>query len=182
MRLFVLIFGGALGFILFTYAASRAIVWRQDIFLGGIPAWQGEFAWRFWGLVYLQFVALIVMFVSFGLARADIRTNVYLRRVMYGYDAARLQVFCWSWKFLPFSTSSSTPFCRSASTGPRRGGAIDISDSSKHLISNLKEEANIVVLLPQNDLIYKDVRQNRDLMDNCQQRLQQQAEGAIRLT
>ena len=43
---------------------------------GGMTAWQGENAWHFWTCVYLQFGALALMFGSFQLAKADVRSHV----------------------------------------------------------------------------------------------------------
>lgn len=162
MRVFVLVFGGSLGCILFVYALARAYVWRQDIFLGGIPSWQGPTAWRFWLIAYLQIVALILMFVSFRLARTDIRSSVTLRRVMYGYDTllqalllvevlAVLNVVIYA--LVPFTYDWT-----------KTRGAYALSDASKNLISGLKKEINVVVLMRQGNPIYKDVH---NLLDNC---------------
>ncbi len=162
MRVFVLVFGGSLGLILFLYTVARAYLWRQDIFLGGIPSWQGANAWRFWLVAYLQIVALILMFVSFRFARTDIRSNVTLRRVMYGYDAilqglllvevlAVVNVVIYA--LVPFTYDW---------TATR--GAYALSDSSRNLIARLKKEMNVVVLMRQGDPIYKDLH---NLLDNC---------------
>jgi ABC-type uncharacterized transport system len=161
VRLFVLIFGGTAGLILFLYSLGRAYAWRQDIFLGGIPAWQGDNAWHFWLCAYIQFIALILMFVSFNIARTDIRTNVSLRRLMYGYDTivqglllveilAVLNVVIYA--LVPFTYDW---------TNSR--GIYDLADSTKNLVSKLKKETHIVVLMSRSDPVYKDVR---NLMDN----------------
>jgi ABC-type uncharacterized transport system len=162
MRVFVLVFGGSLGLILFLYTVARAYLWRQDIFLGGIPSWQGPNAWRFWLVAYLQIVALILMFVSFRFARTDIRSNVTLRRVMYGYDAilqglllvevlAVLNVVIYA--LVPFTYDWT-----------KTRGLYNLSDASRNLIEGLKKEINVVVLMRQGNPIYKDLR---NLLDNC---------------
>lgn len=163
VRLFVLVFGGVFGLILFCYSIGRVVVWWQDIVLGGLSAWQGENAWRFWTCVYLQFGALVLMFVSFNLAKADIRTNVYLRRVMYGYDTILqtlllLQILA----VVNIVLYALAPF---TFDWTKARGAYALSDSSKNLIANLKKETNIVVLMSPNDAVYRDVR---NLMDNYQ--------------
>lgn len=163
VRLFVLVFGGAAGLILFLMIVGRAYLWRQDIFLGGSTAWQGENAYRFWLCAYVLFAALVLMFVSFNLARADIRTHVALRRVMYGYDAlvqgmllvgilAILNIVIYA--LVPFSFDWT-----------RSRGAYAVAESTKNLIAGLKQETHIIVLLPQGSPVYKDLR---NLTENLQ--------------
>jgi hypothetical protein len=163
IRLFVLIFGGSTGVILFFETLGRAYLWRQDIFLGGTAAWQGDNAWHFWLCAYLMFVSLVLMFASFNLARADIRKHVALRRVMYGYDTvvqgllligvlAILNVVIYA--LVPFSFDWT-----------QSRGAYALAEASKNLIAKLPKETNIIVLLPQGHPVYKDTR---NLMDNCE--------------
>ena len=163
LRLVVLIFGGGLGLIVFIHSLSLLYFWRNDTIFGGLSAWQGENAWHLWTCVYLQFTALILMFGSFNLARADIRTNAVLRRIMYGYDAlvqallvleillvANL-LFYW---LVPFTFNWT-----------KSRGAYALSDASKNLISNLKKDVNVVVLMSPNDPVYRDLHTT---LDNCQ--------------
>lgn len=163
MRLLVLVFGGSLGLILFLYAVARAYLWRQDVILGGIAAWQGPNGWRVWLVAYVQIVALILMFASFSVARADIRTSAALRRVMYGYDAI-LQgllliellavgnvVFAYLYPFTYDWTKTR--------------GAYALSDSSINLIRGLKKDINLVVLMRPGNAIYRDLH---NLLDNCE--------------
>jgi ABC-type uncharacterized transport system len=163
VRLFVLIFGGSVGLILFCETIARAIIWRQDILLGGSVAWQGPDAWKFWLCSYLMFTALALMFFSFNLARTDIRKNVALRRVMYGYDAIVQMLLLIGVLFiLNVVIYALYPF---TFEWTRNRGAYDLSDSSKNLIANLKEETHVFVLITQATPYYKDVR---NLLDNCQ--------------
>jgi len=163
VRLFVLVFGGSFGLILFLYSLGRIIAWRQDIVFGGLVAWQSESAWRFWTCFYLQFAALAIMFASFNLARADIRTNVHLRRVMFGYDAILQSLLLVEilvvvnivlYAIVPFSFDWT-----------RSRGAYSLSDASKNLISNLKKETHVVVVMSPGDPVFRDLR---NLLDNCQ--------------
>jgi hypothetical protein len=163
IRLFVLVFGGAAGVILFFMILCRSWLWRQDIFLGGIAAWQGENAWRFWLCAYVMFVALVLMFVSFNLARADIRKNVTLRRVMYGYDAlAQALLLIGILIILNIVIYALFPFTYEWT---RSRGAYDLADSNKNLVAGLKQDLHIFVLMPQTSPAYKDTRL---LLDNCQ--------------
>ena len=162
-RLFVLVFGGTFGLILFCYSLGRGVVWRQDILLGGLIAWQGENAWRFWTVVYLQFAALALMFGSFNLAKADMRANVHLRRVMYGYDAiVQTLLLLEILAVLNIVLSALAPY---TFDWTKNRGAYAIAESSKNLIAKLKKETNIVVIMSPNDPVYRDVK---NLMDNFQ--------------
>jgi hypothetical protein len=163
IRLFVLVFGGSTGMILFLMILLRAYLWRQDILLGGAAAWQGENAYRFWLCAYVLFASLVIMFFSFNLAKADIRTHVVLRRVMFGYDAllqgmlllgvlAILNIVIYA--LVPFSFDWT-----------KARGAYAIADSSKFLIAGLKQDAHIYVLVPSGSPVYKDLH---NLTDNCQ--------------
>ena len=163
MRVFVLIFGGAIGSLLFLYSAGRTMIWRVEIFQGGIAFWQGPDAWHGWLCLYLQVFALILMFVSFNLARTDIRTNVNLRRVLYGYNAI-VQTLLLA-EILVVTTivvSNVYPFTYDWT---KSRGAYTLAESTKNLISGLKQETNVIVLVPQNSNIYKDLH---NLLDNCQ--------------
>jgi ABC-type uncharacterized transport system len=163
IRLFVLVFGGATGLILFLMILCRAYLWRQDILLGGSAAWQGDNAYRFWLCAYVLFAALVLMFVSFNLARADIRTHVALRRVMYGYDAlVQGMLLIGIMAILNIVIYALVPF---SYDWTKSRGAYALADNNKNLIAGLKQETNIIVLVPQGSHVYKDLR---NLMDNCQ--------------
>jgi hypothetical protein len=161
IRLFVLIFGGSFGMILFVYSLLRIFVWRNDIIFGGAAAWQGENSWHFWTCVYLQFAALVLMFGSFNLARTDMRSNVVLRRMMYGYDAiVQAMLLAEILAVVNIVVYVLVPY---TFDWTQSRGAYAVSDASKNLISNLKQETNIVVLMPPNDPVQRDLR---NLLDN----------------
>jgi hypothetical protein len=163
MRMLVLIFGGGAGVILFFLSIGRAYVWREDVYMGGLGAWQGEFGYRFWICAYLMFASLVLMFVSFNLARADIRTNVNLRRLMYGYDAvAQILLLLGILAVLNIVVYAAAPFTYDWT---KSRGTYALSPSSQKVIAGLKEETNVVVLLSQNSPVYKDMR---IMLDNSQ--------------
>lgn len=163
VRLFVLFFGGVTGVILFYLSIGRMIVWRNDIFLGGLAAWQGEQAWRFWLCAYLLFASLIIMFLSFNLARSDIRREVNLRRLMYGYDAIAQGLLLVCILFvLNVVIYAIAPF---TFDWTKTRGAYALSDSTKNIVSKLPKDLNLVVLIPQTHFVHKDLRV---LLDNCQ--------------
>ncbi len=162
IRLFVLLFGGVVGMLLFLWCLWRTILWRDDILLGGAAAWEGPNAYRFWLCAYVLFVSLVLMFFSFNLARADIRTNVVLRRVMYGYDAVVQGLLMLGILYiLNIVVYALVPF---TFDWTKTRGAYAMSESSKNLIIGLKkEDTNIVVLMPSGSPVYKDLRV---LLDN----------------
>jgi hypothetical protein len=67
-------------------ALGRAVIWA-NYFTGGTEAWQGEGSWRVWLCVFLALAGLGIMFGSLMLARTEERSNVLLRRSLYGYNA-----------------------------------------------------------------------------------------------
>jgi ABC-type uncharacterized transport system len=162
IRIFVLVFGGAVGCILFFYALARAYLWR-DVVLGGIGAWQGPNAWRLWLVVYLQIFALILMFVSFRLARADIRSSYSLRLVMYGYDTLLQALLLF--QILAVANLVIASVFLASYDWTKSGGLHGLADSSRNLVTGLKKEINVLVIMRQGNPIYKDLH---NLLDNCQ--------------
>lgn len=156
LRLFVLVVGGTSGLILLLMALGRAWMWRQDVFLGGIAAWQGPEAWKFWLVAYTQLLALGLMFVSLRLARADVRTSAELRRLLYGYNAAfSVLLVVEILVVLNVIFYATYPY---TFEWTKTRGAYALSNSSKNLLRDLKRETHVFVLMPQDQLIYGDLR------------------------
>src|SRR5262249_33415585 len=86
-RVLVLLVGGLTGFATWVLSLCLAYQWRETI-LGGIDAWQGANWWHLWVFILAMFGGLALMFVSLLPARAAEHTNVGLRRLLYGYNAA----------------------------------------------------------------------------------------------
>lgn len=163
VRAFVLFFGGGVGLILFLMTLVRAWYWRNDLFLGGLAAWQGASAWRFWLLAYLQLIALALMFGSLLLARADVRTNVVLRRLLFGYSTVLnglllvemlliLNVVFYA--LFPYTYDWT-----------QAQGLHALAESSKNLLHELKKPTEVYVLLPQSHTAYTEIR---SLVENMQ--------------
>jgi hypothetical protein len=162
-RVFVLVFGGSAGLILFVMTLARAVVWRDQVFFSGMAIWQGEESWQLWLCVYLQLIALALMFGSLLLARADIRTNAVLRRVLFGYNTILngllvvqmlLVINIVLYAMVPYTFDW---------TGTR--GLHALAQSSKNLLHQLKRPTHIYVLLSQGMSSQADVR---TLLDNLQ--------------
>src|SRR5207244_193629 len=98
----------------------------------------------------------------FNLARADIRKNVMLRRLMYGYDALVQAMLLLGMLYL----LNVVIYVRAPMSydWTMNRGAYALSDSSKNLLAALKDEAHIKVILRQNSDVMADVR---NLLDNC---------------
>jgi hypothetical protein len=158
-RMLVLSVGGLLGFFIALLAFGRAIRWI-NYFTGGLETWQGEGAWRIWVCIVAELVGLAIMFLSLQLARTEERSNVVLRRVLYGYNAvlsgllvlALLVVLnIMAYVYLP-AVSDWTA-----------SGMYSLSSQSKNFLENLKQPVRIYVFSTRG--IPDDVR---NFMDNCQ--------------
>ena len=161
-RIFVLAFGGACGLILFIMSLGRAYVWSSQVF-GGLATWQGPDAWQLWLCVYLQVFALALMFGSLLLARADIRSNVVLRRVLFGYNTVLeglLLVEMLVVANIVFYAMVPYTFDWSDNRGLQA-----LSESSKNLLHELKKPTHAYVLMSPNSIAYNEVR---NLVDNMQ--------------
>lgn len=154
LRIFLLILGGMTGLFVTLLGVFKAIVWRQEVILGGIGVWQGENGWKVWLCAYIALMGLVLMFGSVLLTRGDIRANPMLRQVLYGYNAivtgllllAFLAVFnivCYTMFPMTFEWS-------------RLGGLVSLSQKSKNLIGNLKAPVTVYVLLPSGHPAYQD--------------------------
>jgi hypothetical protein len=163
LRVGVLLFGGCAGIILFLMALARAWLWRQEIFLGGMNAWQGEGAWRLWLVAYVQLAALALIFGSFGLARTDVRNNLALRRTLYGYNTffqgllvleILLVLLVVVYALAPYTFQWS-----------KARGLYALSPASQNLLSGLRKEAHVFVLMSPGSPTYQDLHH---LLDNAQ--------------
>ncbi len=162
VRSLVLVVGGVAGLIITLATLSRAILWRQDVFLGGLGAWQGSEGWRVWLCAYTGIIGLALMFGSLLLGMVDVRAHAVLRRVLYGYNAL-LTGLLFLAILIVFNIVFYTLFPYSFDWTKTRG-LHALAPSSKELLNNLTTPTTVYVLLP-DEPIYKDVRH---LLDNCQ--------------
>jgi hypothetical protein len=159
-RIFVLGFGGSIGLILFIVSIGRAYVWRNVVF-SNIAIWQGPNAWQLWLCVYLQVFALALMFGSLLLARSDIRGNVVLRRVLFGYSAVVEGLLLVEMLVVAnIVVNAMVPYTFDWSDNR---GLQALSESSKNLLHELKQPAHAYVLMSQNSASYNEVR---NLLEN----------------
>jgi len=163
IRCLLLTFGGVTGFILVVLAAIETLVWRQDVLLGGVSAWQGDNAYRFWICAYLFLTGLLLMFTSLLLARSEIRSHAILRQALYGYNAlvtgllvlvflGTLNVVCYAMFPMTFEWTQTLALST-------------ISPKSKTMLNSLEKPTTVFVLLPKGHPIYSNME---SLMSNCQ--------------
>jgi hypothetical protein len=163
LRAVILIFGGGAGLVLFLMTIGRAWLWRNDIFMGGMTAWQGDNAWRLWLVIYLQLAGLLLVFGSFGLAQADVRSSVTLRRVLYGYNTFFQSLLVLELLIVMIVVVYAlAPFTFQWS---KSRGLYALSPASQNLLGSLKQDAHAFVLMSPGSSTYHDLKL---LMDNAQ--------------
>src|SRR5262249_41531898 len=85
-RMLILALGGVLGLNLLLISLAVLFEWWQYV-AGGLGVWQRSDGWRVWVFLLLLFVGLAVMFLSLQLGRTQERTNIVVRRLLYGYNS-----------------------------------------------------------------------------------------------
>jgi hypothetical protein len=163
MRLLILFTGLVGGLIVAVATAWRTwLSWRL-IFPADVPMAQSEGVWRLWLYAYIEMFALAVLFGSLLLARADIRQNAAMRRLLFGYNTfltgllvlvtlVIANVVVYATYPLNFEFSKTL-------------GLHGLSDSSKNLLRALKEDTHVYVLITRRNEISPDLR---NLMENLQ--------------
>lgn len=165
IRVVMVTAGGMSGIIIALSAFAQLFVWRSDLFAGGLESWHTANAWYYWLTVYLILFGLIVMFLSVYFARIDIRENVTMRRLLYGYNAVFSGILLLAtMAILNVVVYASMPY---SFNWTRSQGLYALSNRSKAILQSLKEPVHVYVLMSQatgNELA-SDVR---NLLDNCQ--------------
>jgi hypothetical protein len=161
-RLLVLVVGGLSGLGIALATAALTVTWWDEVIAGGMEAWQGAGSWRLWALAYAGLVGLGLMFGSVFLARSEERSNVVLRRLLYGYNAALTGLLLLAvlalvnivvYYAFPYSYDWSAT-----------RGIYALSQSTKNTLENLKEKTTVYVIMAQGNRVY---RETRSLLDNC---------------
>lgn len=163
LRIFFLVVGGAAGLVIAIMTLARAWAWREELFFGGISAWQREGAWRIWLLGYVELFGLTFMFASLLLARADIRKNAVLRRTLYGYNAVVNGLLVIAILVLVNIVAYAALPYRFDWSGTR--GIYTLHSATKNLLAGLKEPTSVYVMLSQSREGIGDVR---TLLENAQ--------------
>ncbi|MCI0379627.1 MAG: GldG family protein [Gemmataceae bacterium] len=163
IRYLVLILGGLSGLIIALATLGRALIWREDVFAGGLSAWQGPYAWRVWLCAYVGLGGLALMFASLVLGKADVRVNPVLRRTLYGYNAVLTGLLLLAFLVvlnIVFYAQFPFSFDWSASRGLHT-----LSPSTKSLLANLDKPTTVFVTVTRAQL-YTEVN---SMLDNAKQ-------------
>ncbi len=162
MRLLFLTVGGcaglALTFVALTLAYQDAW-WR--VITGGMKAWQGEESWRLWVFLLLQVGGLLVMFISLQLGRHEERSNVMLRRLVYGYNALLTGILLLE-ALVIINVLASVHKTKPIDFTVQN--LYTLSPSSESLLRSLDRPAKVYVILPQGSDLFRRVQA---LLDNC---------------
>lgn len=163
MRILIMVLGGLSGLVIALMTGLRIYAWWSDVFTAGLLVWQGENSWKLWVCIYVELLGLMIMFGSLLLARADIRSNVVLRRMLYGYNsfvtgalllAALVLLNILAYVSFPMTLEWT-----------KTRGLQSISESSKTILENLKEPVKVYVLMADSSDFTRDVH---ILLDNFQ--------------
>jgi hypothetical protein len=162
LRILVLMVGGLTGLVITLATVLRIMVWWTPVFAAGIRVWQGEAAWQVWACVYAALAGLAIMFGSLLLARADVRTNPVLRRVLYGYNTILGGLLLLAiLVVLNIVVYVSYPY---TFDWTQTRGIHTLSPSTRNLLEGLKEPAQIYVLMASAGPLTSEVHQ---LLDNA---------------
>ncbi|MCI0639130.1 MAG: GldG family protein [Gemmataceae bacterium] len=163
MRYLVLVLGGLSGLIIALATLGRALIWREDVFAGGLAAWQGPNAWRVWLCAYVGLGGLALMFASLVLGKADVRVNPVLRRTLYGYNAVLTGLLLLAFLIvlnIVFYAQFPFSFDWSASRGLHT-----LSPSTKSLLANLDRPTSVFVTVTRAQLL----SEVNNMLDNAKQ-------------
>jgi hypothetical protein len=144
--------GGSLGLIAFLALLLRAVVWRNELFAFGTDA---AGAWKFWVWSYALLGSLGLMFLSLASARRDVREQVGLRRLVFGYDAIFRGLLVFALLMLVnVLIHYALPFNYNWS---KARGLQALSPASTNLLATLKKPVHVFALLPRNYSVYGEV-------------------------
>jgi ABC-type uncharacterized transport system len=162
MRIVVLAVGGFCGLFITLAALGLTWAWWDEAFARGIEGWQEPGAWRFWVCAYTLLLGLAVLFGSLLFARPEERTSPVLRRLLYGYNTLLTGLLLLATlALLNVVVYASFP---ADYNWTKTRGLYTLSNSSKHILENLKQPIKVYALLSQGDPIYSDTH---TLLDNC---------------
>jgi hypothetical protein len=163
LRILTLTVGGLVGLIIAVMTIIRAVMWWNDVFAGGLRTWQGEGSWRLWVCFYVELLGLVILYASLLLAYPDIRVNVLLRRLLFGYNAVLTGLLLLA--ILVVINVTVYAYYPYTFEWTKTRGLYSLSPKSKHLLENLKEPVTIYVLMSAGAESYRDVR---TLLQNVQ--------------
>jgi hypothetical protein len=163
LRALVLAAGGLSGLIIFLATIGRAARWWTDIFAKGLEGWQGEGGWKLWVCIAAALFGLAVMFASLLLARSEERSNVIMRRLLYGYNSALAGLLLLAILVL---VNIMVRFLFPATYNwTKTRASMELSSRAKSVLQHLDENVYVYVIMSPQGRIYGDLR---ILLDNCE--------------
>lgn len=171
VRLFVLTIGGVIGLLTVLLAVVLGYLWWNDIKAmtqagGPAPDLVGEArrlaVWRAVLPLPILIVGMGIAFASLLLARTDERSNVYLRRLLYGYNAVvqgLLAVLIIVVANVFVSMKFSKPLDFTGAT------FYTLSPTSETLLGKLEKPVKVIVVLEPNSVLMSMVK---PMLANCQ--------------
>jgi hypothetical protein len=162
MRMLLLYVGGLTGFLIAVMTALRVILWWTTYFAGGMTVWQGDEGWRFWVCAYVGLLGLGLLFASLLLGQVDIRSNVVMRRLLYGYNAVLTGLLLLAMLvvvnlLIYVALPSNVAWTKTM-------GMQSLAPSTKRMLEDLRQPVKVYVLMTRYSTNYLEVR---DLLDNC---------------
>lgn len=157
----VLAVGGMSGFLLWVLSLILAYRWSGTIF-GGLDAWQGSNWWQLWVCILAMVGGLAIMFLSLLPARAVERSNVVLRRLLYGYNAVLTGLLVLA--ILMVINVLVYNYCP-ASFDWTESGIYTLSDRSKNILRALDKPTKIYVVWPASSEV--SLQEIKTLLNNC---------------
>jgi hypothetical protein len=162
LRGFVLAVGGLSGLVTWLLSLSLAYRWRATL-LGGLEAWQGSEGWRLWVCVLTMIAGLALMFLSLLPARAAVHSNVTLRRLVYGYNAALTGLLLLA--VLMVANVLIYNYYLTTSFDWTESSIYTLSDQSRNILKSLDKPTKVYALVSRGDDVA--TREIRTLLDNA---------------
>jgi hypothetical protein len=171
----ILALGGVLGLNLLLVSLAVLFEWWQYV-AGGLEVWQGSDGWRVWVFLFLLFVGLAVMFLSLQLGRTQERTNIVVRRLLYGYNSVLTGLLLLSilglcnvlaYGYFPHKEDAETRSIYSSDW--TYSSLYNLSSRSENILAGINKPVHIYAILPQRerDDALGTLRRVQGLLDNC---------------
>jgi hypothetical protein len=162
IRIAILTVGGLTGLVIALITVARVWLWRSELIFGGIQSWRANFGWLVLCIV-IELLGLGLMFVSLLLARSEERSNVVLRRLLYGYNAVLSGLLLLA--ILVVANILVYVLYPANYQWTKTRALYDLSPRTKNILTHLREPVHVYLIMSQRDPFYDDTR---TLLENIQ--------------
>jgi hypothetical protein len=163
MRIRLLAVGGLIGLATALFGVSLGYNWWDDLRSWASESGPKEKAWHAYVVVGVLAAGLVIMFAAFQLARTEERANPFLRRLLYGYNAALtgvlllavllvVNVFLNIWSKTPLDFTT--------------GGSFTLSPQSQNILKSLDKPVQITQVHGFRNAFFLE-SEVKTLLDNC---------------